>query len=102
MKRFLQKQWVGLFVAYLATAVLVTWPLTSHLSSHLPDGTDSLLHYWNGWWSLKALQGGQLPYFTPYLFYPDGLSMVYHNFAWVHILMWLGLRPFTGGIAAYN
>ncbi|MFQ5420431.1 MAG: hypothetical protein ACE5EY_08710, partial [Anaerolineae bacterium] len=101
-KRVAQIEWLLLLLAYLGIAVVITWPLVTRLSTHLPDGTDSLLHYWNGWWSLQAFRAGQLPYNTPYLFYPNGVSMVYHNFAWIHILIWMGLRPLTGGIAAYN
>jgi hypothetical protein len=83
-------------------AVLLTWPLTARLATHLPTGTDTLSHYWNNWATLEALRSGHSPYFTPYLFYPTGVSTVYKNYAWLHILAWLALRPLVGGIAAYN
>ena len=102
MKKYLHKQWLLPSIAYFVIALVITWPLVLRLNTHLPDGTDSLLHYWNSWWSWQALKAGKLPYDTPYLFYPNGLSLVYHNFAWIHSLMWMGIRPFTGGIAAYN
>jgi len=73
-----------------------------HLATYLPSGTDTLLHYWNGWWVRQALEDGQSPYYTPYLFYPHGISMVYNNFAWLHILPWMVLEPFIGGTAAYD
>ena len=101
LKKFLHKWWL-VPLAYFVIAVAFTWPLGVRLTTHLPDGTDSLLHYWNSWWTWQAFKAGQLPYDTSYLFYPNGLSMVYHNFAWVHSLMWIGLRPFFGNIAAYN
>ncbi|UCG23149.1 MAG: glycosyltransferase family 39 protein [Chloroflexota bacterium] len=90
------------FIGYLILAVVLTWPLTSRLSTHLPDGTDSLLHYWNGWMTGQALRTGDSPYFTQLLFFPNGLSMVFNNFAWLHIVGWLALRPVVGGVAAYN
>lgn len=89
-------------LAYVGIAALVTMPMLVRLTTHLPDGTDTLVHYWNAWWAGQAWRTGQSPYFTPYLSYPDGLSMVYHNFAWLHILPSLALKPVLGGIAAYN
>jgi hypothetical protein len=63
---------------------------------------DTYVHYWNGWWVRQALREGQSPFHTDYLFYPQGLSLVYHNFAWLSILGWLVLQPIVGGFAAYN
>ena len=90
-------------VGYAITAIWVTRPLGLHLSSHLPGGSvDLLVHYWNGWWAGEALAAGQTPFFSNLLFHPDGLSLVFHNFAWMTILPWLLLRPLLGGFAAYN
>jgi len=92
-----------LFLAYLGVAVGSTWPLIIHLSSHLPGHTlDAYLHYWNGWWVRHAVTRGQSPFFTFHLFYPDGVSLVYHNFGWIQIVGWLGLLPLLGGIVSYN
>jgi hypothetical protein len=73
--------------------------MTTHLPGHT---TDTLVHYWNGWWAGRALGSFQSPFYTPYLYHPAGLSLVYHNFAWVSIAGWLVLRPWVGGYAAYN
>jgi hypothetical protein len=91
-----------IFSVFFALAVLATWPLILNMGTHLPIGTDSLVHYWNGWWSLQAIKSGDLPYFTSYLFHPDGLSMVYHNFAWLQIIAWIIFQPLIGGFTAYN
>jgi hypothetical protein len=91
-----------LFLGYFGLAILLTWPLFARLTTALPAGTDTLVHYWNNWWVGQALGDGRSPYFTELLFHPDGLSLVYHNFAWLHILEWLALRPLAGEIAAYN
>jgi hypothetical protein len=87
---------------YIGLAICTTWPLAAHLSTHLPVGTDTLSHYWNGWATLEALRSGHSPYFTPYLFYPTGVSTVYKNYAWLHIAAWIVLQPLFGGIVAYN
>ena len=82
--------------------MVLTWPLVWQLNSVLPAGTDSIVHYWNNWWVGQALSQGESPYYTEMLFFPAGLSLVYHNFAWLHILVWLAFRPFFPPLAAYN
>lgn len=92
-----------LFIVYVAVAVVTTYPLILRIATQLPGGTtDTLVHYWNGWWVRQALRTGQSPFYTPYLFHPSGLSLVYHNFAWLNICGWLALEPLVGGLSAYN
>jgi hypothetical protein len=43
-----------------------------------------------------------MPLRTSHLFHPAGISLAYHNFAWLNIVAWLVLRPWVGGFAAYN
>ncbi|MGB0383593.1 MAG: hypothetical protein ACPGWR_02105 [Ardenticatenaceae bacterium] len=100
-----QKIALGLiiFIVYAALACLTTWPLVSHISTHLPGGSnDTYLHYWNGWWVQQAFTSVQSPFYTPYIFYPNGASLVTHNIAWFNVLPWLLLEPLIGGILAYN
>ncbi len=100
----LGKRWIMIILlAYTGTAIGMTWPLAARLTTHLPGHTtDTLVHYWNGWWVRQALSTGQSPFYTPYLFYPKGLSLVTHNFAWPNVAAWLILSPWAGGLAAYN
>jgi len=94
---------VAILLAYAGVAVGMTWPLILRIATHLPGGTsDALVHYWNGWWIRQALTTGQSPFYTSYLFHPRGISLAYHNFAWLNIAAWLVLQPFTGGFVAYN
>ncbi len=93
----------SLTVGFSLIAIAITWPLATHLDTHLIGRTtDAYVHYWNNWWVQKALATGQSPFFTPYLNYPYGVSLVAHNFAWLNILPWLLLEPLLGGIVAYN
>ncbi len=90
-------------IAYVCVAVGATYPLIVEITTRLPGGTmDTLVHYWNGWWVRQALRTGQSPFRTSYLFHPRGLTLVYHNFAWINILGWLTLEPLVGGYVAYN
>jgi hypothetical protein len=93
----------GVLLAYSLLTVLMTWPVVAQLKTHLiGTGDDMWVHYWNGWWVKQVLQRGGDIYYTPLLFHPTGVSLLFHNFAWVNIALWLLLEPSVGGIAAYN
>lgn len=101
----LRRNWTYLLVLviYVGIAVGMTWPLAIKSTTHLLAGSwDTLFHYWNGWWVRQALTTGQSPFYTQYLFYPTGVSLVYNNFAWLNIAAWGALEPWIGGLAAYN
>ncbi|MCA9980175.1 MAG: hypothetical protein KDD89_05065 [Anaerolineales bacterium] len=88
---------------YTAVVILLTWPLATHLNTHLVGpSSDAHLHYWNGWWVQTALAHGQNPFFTPLLNYPDGVNLATQNVAWFTVLPWLLLAPLFGGVVAYN
>jgi hypothetical protein len=94
---------LAVLLAYAGVAVGTTWPLAARASTHLLAGSwDNLFHYWNEWWVQQALATGQSPFYTPYLFHPTGLSLVYSNFAWLNIVAGLALKPWVGGLAAHN
>jgi len=98
-----QKQCVRVFLAYVLLTLVMTCPVVIQMDTHLVgDGDDMWVHYWNGWWVKRALQQGEDIHFTRLLFHPTGVSLLYHNFAWINIALWLVLEPFIGGIAAYN
>jgi hypothetical protein len=104
--KFFSNVWlisVGVLFAYSLLTVIMTWPVVARLNTHLiGTGDDMWVHYWNNWWVKQVLQQGGNVYYTPLLFHPTGVSLLYHNFAWVNIAIWLVLEPFVGGIAAYN
>ena len=93
----------AVFLFFVLLAIAGTWPLASHLSTHITDHFgDGALHLWNTWWVGQALVRGQSPFFTDAIFYPNGVSLATQNFAWFHILPSLLLGPFTNDIAAFN
>jgi hypothetical protein len=81
----------------------MTYPLVFRLGSHyVGTGGDLFIFPWNDWWCRKCLLEGRNPLFTTWLFYPSGVSLVYHNFAWLNTAMWLPLSLLVGPVAAYN
>ena len=105
MRGWIREHWRDLAAVALfgIAALALTWPLVTRLDSHLPGrGDDLLVHYWNGWRTKLLLeQGGEL-FYTDLLHYPSGVSLLYANFAWMNIAVWLVLEPFLGGIVAFN
>lgn len=90
-------------MVYLLATVVVTWPLITELDTVLPgSSTDILVHFWNGWWVGEALAAHDSPFYTNYIFYPHGVSLVYHNIAWLTVVPWLLLRVLFDGIVAFN
>jgi hypothetical protein len=88
---------------YAFLVIVLTWPIAGRLGAAFPasDG-DAWVHLWTFNWVKDALQSGQNPFFTDLLFYPDGVSLVYHNIAWLHIAAWLPLQALAGPEAAYS
>ena len=69
---------LAVYLFYLLVAVVVTWPLASHLSTHLVgfaygDSTEMARHIW---WYNHALRTGQPVFWQPLLGYPDGMEGV--------------------------
>ena len=99
--RWLKKVWIPLVYALLT--LVMTYPLLLRLGTHyVGTGGDLLIFPWNDWWCQKCLLEGRNPLFTTWLFYPQGVSLVYHNFAWLNTGLWLPLSPLIGPVAAHN
>src|SRR5262245_39746823 len=74
--------WRGelVLLAFFALAALVlTWPMAITLGQATGTRGDYLDNLWNAWWLKHALLAGQSPYWTDYLFYPDGISLQQHT-----------------------
>lgn len=88
---------------YLLLVVVMTWPVSGRIGSQIPglEG-DSWNHLWTFWWVKQALLRGESPFFSQLLFYPNGVSLLFHNIAWVQIALWLVVQVVVGEGAAYT
>jgi hypothetical protein len=99
--RRLQSVWP--LLAYTLLTLVMTYPAVCHLDDLvLGDGQDVWTFWWNKWWVQEALTTGQGLHTTPYLFYPQGVSLAYHSFSWLNMALWMLLEPLVGTVAAYN
>jgi hypothetical protein len=68
-------------LGFAALAIVWSWPLALHLSTHLP-GTgigDNALFLWNFWWMRMARASGAGFWHTEYLLAPIGADLVLHT-----------------------
>lgn len=71
---------VWVIISYTALAILFTWPLVLHCNTHLLGAPeDNQQFYWNLWWWQKALGDGTNPFYTVWLFFPKGTSLLLHT-----------------------
>jgi hypothetical protein len=88
---------------YCILTVVIAWSLVSQMTTHLAgDDVDVWINPWADWWTNKALTEGLDFYHTDYMFYPQGVSLVFHSFSHVNTAISLLLTPLIGHFAAYN
>jgi hypothetical protein len=90
-------------LAYTAVSVALTYPLVRVFTTHVPGGGDVWQHLWNWWWLKKSLlELRTSPFFTPYLFHPDGTKLAYHSLSVLYKLVGMPLHLTCGIIVSYN
>jgi hypothetical protein len=89
---------------YLLLALVMTYPLALHLTSTIPgDGFDGWQNYWNLWWVKTALLDlQQSPYFTDYLYYPTGYSLLFQTLNIFNAFLTLPVQVAFGVTVSYN
>jgi hypothetical protein len=89
---------------YTLLTLLLTYPIPLQLSTHVPgDGGDTHIFVWNLWWMKKALTDLRAnPFWTDYLFYPEGASLILHVLAPLRGLLGIPLQSVAGLVGAHN
>ena len=87
--------------------ILMTWPTFSHVFD--TDGfwlagssVDSHMLFWDAWYGKLILSGQADFYYTDLLFYPDGVSLAFHNFSLPHMILFGVLQMIMHATSAYN
>lgn len=91
---------------YVILALIVTYPMPLHLNEQIianePGRVDGYLGIWNIWWTARAITTGQSPFFTPLLFYPQGLDLFWQTLSVTQGLLALPITLIWGPLPAYN
>jgi hypothetical protein len=93
-----------LWTSYLLLIIILTWPTTSHLTTHLPgDGGDDPAIAWNLWWVKHILLNeGQNPFQTDFIFYPVGINLAFYTLTVLNAVTALPLTLNLGVVMASN
>ncbi|MBA7638587.1 hypothetical protein ES703_46243 [subsurface metagenome] len=88
---------------YILLTVVLTYPAISNFTTRIiGDGGDTWKFTWNFWWTKKALTEFQNPYFTNYLFHPNGTSLAFDALTPLNSLISIPLQSFFNLITTYN
>ena len=71
-------------------------------TAHQPLGSsDALMKFWDVWYGKLLLTSGADFFHTELLFYPQGLSLAFHNFSLPNMLLFGGLQAVLPPVNAY-
>ena len=106
IKDLVRNHWHFLLVVSILIVVM-TWPTILYVFKTdvfwLPTGRgDLFMKFWDSWYGASVFTGNAEFYFTDRLFYPDGLSLVYHNFSIPHMFAFMALQVILPAANAYN
>ena len=90
----------GIFLAFGALTIIMTWPWVQSLRDYTPDAGDSYLNAWILWWDYHQTFRDPLHLFQANILYPYQYTLAFseHNYG-VALLLFplfaLGLKPVT-------
>jgi len=87
--------------------IVMTWPTFYHVletdTVWLPgSGEDVWFELWEGWYGGQILQCKADLFYTNLLYYPQGVSLAYHQYTLPHMLIYALLRALLPVSNAYN
>jgi hypothetical protein len=91
-------------IGYGLLTLAMTYPLVTRFTTAIPgDGFDGWQHTWNLWWVRRALLVEHAhPWFTDMLYYPVGVSLLFHTLNLFNGLTTLPMQLAWGLLPAYN
>ncbi|HHY58193.1 MAG TPA: hypothetical protein GYA08_22475 [Chloroflexi bacterium] len=72
----------GILIVYIGLALLLTWPLTMHFTTHVPgDGIDDPALAWNLWWLRERLvtQVNADIFHADWMFHPIQINLAFYT-----------------------
>ncbi len=89
--------------SYALLLLILAWPaLAAGPNRLLGNNIDSWIFYWDDWWFRQVVDHGRPLFYTDYLFYPQGTSLVTHSTAPVNSLLAYPLAQIVSPVLAYN
>jgi hypothetical protein len=89
------------FLAYSVLSIIFTYPV-AFSSDEIPGVADVYQFLWILWWFKKAFLSFANPYYTTYMFYPNGVNLAFTELTPFNSIVSIPLQQLFGLIAAYN
>ncbi len=104
VKRVAWKEHFIVVGLYLALTVVLTWPLLSLFTTHVPgDGSDDPALVWNLWWVKHAvIDLHSNPFLCDYMFHPIGIDLTFYTLTIVNGFASVPLQPLLGLVTTNN
>jgi len=106
MKDFFRKIIIDIpvLIFYSILTAVLTYPWIFKFTTHkLGDDIDGSMLVWNVWWVKKALLSyGESIFFTKYIFYPIGTTLVFHTLTIINGIFALIISPVADTLVAFN
>ncbi|MDL1896653.1 hypothetical protein FBQ82_10285 [Anaerolineae bacterium CFX7] len=98
---------LGVIALYLLIALVTTYPLILHFGDHLIGSPtwalDEFFQAWNNWWfKFAVFDQGVSPFYSDWLFYPQGTNMILYAYTLLHVILLQPLYFAFGLVPAQN
>ena len=96
---------IFIIISYLFISIITTFPLIAYFRTHIPGPLeDNQLLLWDLWWvKYSIINLHQSPLYTDYLFYPEGLKLIYHSLSFYNTLLCgIPLQSIFSSVITYN
>ena len=98
--------WLISLAAYALVTAWLFRELLPNATWAMAQGPDAPLYAWNVWWAQRAIAVEHTsPYFTRWIFFPDGVSLWFHSFQLSALLPFLPIAAAGGAhgvVLAHN
>jgi len=93
------RTYLVVLLIYVILALVLTWPLATHLFTHIPGSYnwafDEYTFVWNSWWFRYSLLNlGEHPLHSNYIFYPITVDLILFTYNLFNVLISFPLQPF--------
>jgi len=94
------RQHALILLFFTAVTLLFTWPLAQNLNG--TPGGDAYVFAHSFWWFKKALSSFANPFYTNYIFYPDGVNLAFQSATFGNFLLTLPVTFLAGPTVGVN
>ena len=108
MFKFRKKTIIFILLIYTLLTLILTYPTVFKINTHIPGDLiagadeDAWHDLWSFWWIKKSLTSLSNPYFTDYLYYPNGVNLAFLEMSFFNSFLSIPLQLFFNLTTIYN